>query len=238
MSYSASASKTLGEQLDQDVRKIFRETWTTRAGQKVPESEDVQLGNHAVKLDGTVLYADLDGSTNMVDQYKPEFAAEVYKSYLLCAARIIRSEGGAITSYDGDRIMSVFIGDSKNTNAAQAALKINYAVTQIINPAIKDQYNSDFRVRQVVGVDTSSLFVARTGIRGANDLVWVGRSANYAAKLCAESSYYPSWITKDVYDVMNKSVKYSQGGESMWEEHWWSEQSMTVYRSTWWRRVN
>ena len=233
MSYAASASKTLGEQLDQEVKKIFREVWETRDGQKVPESEDVQLGNHAVKLDGTVLYADLDGSTNMVDQKTPEFAAEIYKSYLHCAAKIIRSEGGVITSYDGDRIMAVFIDGAKNTDAARCALKINYAVSKIINPAIKQQYNTNFQVRQIVGIDTSKLFVARTGIRGSNDLVWVGRSANYAAKLCSESSYYPSWITSSVYNCLLDASKLGSDGRNMWESVWWEDRRMTVYRSTW-----
>ena len=64
----------------------------------------------AVKIEGTVLYADLDSSTNLVDEYKPQFAAEMYKTYLHCAAKIIRSEGGTITSYDWDRIMAVYVG--------------------------------------------------------------------------------------------------------------------------------
>ena len=51
---------SLGEDLTKEVRKIFKDAWTTRDGQKVPESEDLRLGNDAVKLDGTVLYADLD----------------------------------------------------------------------------------------------------------------------------------------------------------------------------------
>ena len=231
---NSSASKTLGQQLEQEVRRIFRESWSDRDGEKVPETEDLQLGNHAVRLDGTVLYADLDGSTDMVNNYNPDFAAEVYKSYLHCAAKIIRDEGGAITAYDGDRIMAVFIGGSKNTSAARTAMKINYAVTEIINPAIKQQYDSStFRLRQAVGVDTSRLLVARTGIRGANDLVWVGRAANYAAKLCSmpRGNPYPSVITSDVYNVMDRSVKYSSDGRSMWESHNWAERNMTVYRS-------
>lgn len=232
---TGSAGKTLGQQLEQEVKRTFRERWTTREGQKVPEPVDLQLGNDAVKLDGTVLYADLDGSTDMVNNEAPEFAAEIYKTYLLCAAKIIRDEGGTITAYDGDRIMAVFIGDAKNSSAGRTALKINYAVTQIINPAIKEQYPSkSFQLKQVVGVDTSPLFVARTGIRRHNDLVWVGRAANYAAKLCSMpgGNPYPSVITADVYNVLNDSVKYSNG-EDMWTSCRWSERGMTIYRSTW-----
>ncbi|MEL6579108.1 MAG: adenylate/guanylate cyclase domain-containing protein [Cyanobacteria bacterium J06621_12] len=171
---------SLGDDLKVEVKKIFRTRWESRKGQVVPQSENLQFSNKSVLIEGTILYADLDGSTNMVDRYKPEFAAEIYKSYLYSAAKIIRLQGGSIASYDGDRIMAVFIGKSKNSDAANTALKINYAVTKIINPAIEECYpKSTFTVKQVVGIDTSDLLVARTGIRGSNDLVWVGRAANY-----------------------------------------------------------
>jgi class 3 adenylate cyclase len=90
-------------------------------------------------------------------------------------------------------------------------------------------------VQQAVGVDTGSLFLARTGIRGANDLVWVGRAANHAAKLCSlRSGSYASWITKTVYDSMNSSAKNSSDGCPIWEEAVWNAmEGMTVYRSSW-----
>ena len=132
----------LKDELTAEVKKIFAAQWTTRDGSKVPEAEDLKLGNDAVELDGTILYADLDGSTAMVDKYKQHFSAEVYKTYLYTAAKIIRSEGGVIVSYDGDRVMAVFIGDSKNSSAARCALKINWAVKHIVNPLKNAQYDS------------------------------------------------------------------------------------------------
>jgi class 3 adenylate cyclase len=44
---------------------------------------------------------------------------------------------------------------------------------------------TDFELKQRVGIDTSKVFVARTGIRGSNDLVSVGNAANNAAKMAA-----------------------------------------------------
>ena len=158
---------SLGDDLNSEVRKILKERWTTREGRVVPDPEDLGLGNDAVLLDGTVLYADLNGSTKLVETKKPEFAAEVYKCFLTCAARIIRAEGGEITAYDGDRIMAVYLGDSKNSDAARTALRINYSVKKIITPAIKDQYpGTSYAVAHVVGIDTSNLFVARIGSSG------------------------------------------------------------------------
>lgn len=227
-------SMALLEDLKKEVEEIFKENWSKRDGNIVPESNSIALRNDAVNLDGTVLYADLSDSTILVDTKKPHFAAEIYKTYLHCAAKIIRAENGVITSYDGDRIMAVYIGNYKNQSSARTALKINYAVNNIINPLLKKQYpSSSYRIRHVVGVDTSKLWVARTGIRGSNDLVWIGRAANYAAKLSSLSSNFPSRITEGVYNMLPNIVKYSEG-QSMWEKASWTDMNnLVIYRSTW-----
>jgi class 3 adenylate cyclase len=123
------------------VSDIFRHQWLATDGRVIPTPGDLGLGNVARSFDAaTVMYADLDGSTSLVDSYKWQFAAEVYKAYLRCAARIISDEGGAITAYDGDRVMAIFLGQRKNTQAVRAAMKIAYAVENVINPALKAQY--------------------------------------------------------------------------------------------------
>src|SRR5712672_3356267 len=114
--------------LETAVTKIFRETWGTTDGKAVPDDKSVTFGNDAIKLNATVLYADLSGSTSLVDTYSKTFAAEIYKTYLYCAGRIVNSEGGTITAYDGDRIMAVFVGERKNNIAVRTAMKINFAV--------------------------------------------------------------------------------------------------------------
>lgn len=224
----------LKDDLKADVAAIFKEIWSVRDGTVVPQPEDLKLSNDAVRLDGTVLYADLAESTKLVDSKKAEFAAEIYKAYLRCAAKIISAEGGSITAYDGDRIMGVFIGSTKNTSAVRTSMKINWARQNIVNPAIKQQYaNEDYQVKHTIGIDSSKLFIARTGIRGSNDLVWVGRAANYAAKLSAMSSEYPTWITGTVFDNMQNSVKQTNGRD-MWEERvWTSMNNMRIFRSNW-----
>jgi class 3 adenylate cyclase len=230
---------TLREELHEQVKQIFRDQWETRNGTVVPEADDLQLDNDAVKLSGTILYADLAASTTLVDTEDDHFAAEVYKSYLYCAARIIRAEGGVITAYDGDRIMATYIGETKNTAAIRTGLKINWAVRTVVNPSLKAQYpQSSYEVKQTVGIDTSDLFVTRTGIRGSNDLVWVGQAANHAAKLTALPAEFPTRITKAVYDAAHKSVKTASDGRSMWEARSWTAMSgETIYRSNWWWNV-
>lgn len=225
--------------IETEVKRIFRQQWESSKATVVPEASDIALEKNEAKIidGGTVLYADLSGSTSMVQNFSPQFAAEVYRAYLYSAAQVIRNEGGVVTAYDGDRVMAVFVGDKPSTNAATAALKINHAVRNIINPAILAQYGAKivYTVKQVVGVDHSSLLVARTGVRGDNDLVWVGRAANFAAKLTDIANDDASFITGDVYDRLADSVKYKTGTTTpMWRERQWSQiNNMRIYSSNW-----
>src|SRR5258707_149853 len=137
------------DDLREKLGEIFGTAWEVREGKVVPEAEDIKLGNDAVQLDGTVLYADLADSTGMVSSNKPECSAEVFKAYLDSACRVIRHNGGRITAFDGDRVMAVFMGDSKNTSAVQSALNICWATT-IVNEEMKNKWNTDYVVRQSV----------------------------------------------------------------------------------------
>lgn len=231
---SLGAAMGLKADLSLEIDETFSRVWKEETTTSIPTPEVLRLNaNHAKQLEGaTVLYADLDSSTAMVDNYNWQFSAEIYKTYLRCASRIIKSEGGTITAYDGDRVMAVFVGDTKNTTAVRAALKINYAVGEILQPAIRTFYpNTDFLVNHVVGIDTGTLRAARIGVRGDNDIVWIGRAANYAAKLCTLPEK-PLWITKDVYIRLMDEVKF-HNGNPMWKKMTWNSMNkMEIYCST------
>lgn len=200
---------SLHEDLQIYVDRTFRTQWETREGRTVPESGDIaSTKNDGVRVDVVVLYADLRDSTGLVRDNSDTFAAEVYKTYVYCAARVISNRGGTVTAYDGDRVMGVFIGSSKNSAAARAALEINYAVNEIIQPALASVYGDGYQVRQKVGIDRSTLLVANTGIRGNTDLVWVGTAANNAAKLATLDPGYATYASEEVYMAMNVSSTY------------------------------
>jgi class 3 adenylate cyclase len=225
----------LKDDLTAQIKSIFSSRWTSRDGARIPEADDVGLGNDAVKLDAAVLYADLSASTSMVESFKPEVAAEIYKVFLFVAARVVQAEGGQVTAYDGDRIMAVFIGDSKNSSAAKAALKLNWGVKKLVTPELQAAYPDikAYSVQHTTGIDSGPLWVARTGVRKYNDLVWVGAAANYAAKLSDLPASSPTWITERVYSRLNAESKLSDG-KDMWLRDTSVSFPVNVYRSTYW----
>ena len=119
-----------------------------------------------------------------------------------------------------------------------SALPFFRSLLKIVNPAILSQYpNAGYSVKHVVGIDTSRLFVARTGIRGANDLVWVGRAANYAAKLSARAGA-ATQITAEVYDRLNRDAKIGSNGQNMWTPTTAREiGNRKIYTSSWYWKV-
>lgn len=208
----------LGADLQANVHQFIKTTWTRKEGRVVPEPEAIGLGNDGIDLaEAVCLYADLADSTVLVDTFSDWFAAMVYKSFLHCATKILLSEGGAVTSFDGDRVMGIFVGPDRFNAGARTALKISWAISQVVTPAIKANWATDSRVQNLqlshtVGIDASKVFATRTGVRGNNDIVWVGRAPNYAAKLAAwREPRKPIWATETFFNGVTGNARDHEG---------------------------
>lgn len=228
---------SVADDIKKNAADTFGTQWSVREGQVVPAASDLKLTNDAVRFEtATILYADLDGSTALVEGKKWEFAGEVYKTFLYAASRLIRKHGGTIVSYDGDRVMGIFISKQQRNDAVSCALEIHYAVKNYVQDELNKHWKTDFKIRHVIGIDTSTIRAARTGVRGDNDLVWIGNAPNLAAKLTTLSADSPTWITKRVHDYLSDAQKSGQQGEDIWRKWVWNEHNQEeIYSTTYWR---
>jgi adenylate cyclase len=225
--------------LDSGVDSILTQRWDERDGKVVPETDDVALAGGAVKLDATILYADMANSTILAWQFDARTAAKIMKSFLYCASRLISDNGGEIRSFDGDRVMGIFVEGAKNTAAAKAGLQIKYAVNEIIKPKVEKQFPSlttkGFVLAHAVGIDTSPTFAVRAGRRGSNDLIWIGRAAGIAAMLSSiREDYYRTYITDAVYGMLLDTSKYKDSTTktiNMWEPMAKKQYGLTIWKS-------
>ncbi|MFJ2900599.1 adenylate/guanylate cyclase domain-containing protein [Streptomyces sp. NPDC087218] len=232
----------LADDIRSDLDAMVGKPWSIRNGLVVPGTDDVGLyNNDAVKLDAVYLYADLLGSTKLARDFTPQTAGKVIRASLRTASTIIKNYGGEIRSYDGDRVMGIFIGGSKNSNAAKTALKIKYAMKDIVQPALHAKLSTlrdaGFLPRMCVGIASGEAFIARAGVRGSSDLVSIGRAPNVAAKLSdiREGADYSTYITAAVYNSLSKETKFSKDVD-MWQpiSREVGGEKMTIYRSTYW----
>jgi adenylate cyclase len=208
------------DELNAEVKATVEGAWDSRDGQVVPQSEDLRLANDRVVLDAVLLYADLADSTEIAIANQ-QIASEVFKSYLRGVTKIIHKNEGRVRSFDGDRVMGVFIGDYKNTNAARCGLQIQWFFSNVLTARFRTYYGdrvAAFNFNQTVGIDRSSIHVARSGVRDSNDLIWVGRAPNIAAKLSSiRMDKFKTFITPNVYQQLDKPSKIQGTPErDMW----------------------
>lgn len=223
--------------LTNEVSNILDISWDERSGTVIPETTDITLKNGAVNIKATFLYADLAGSSILAKKCPWQTTAKIIRSYLDSAVRLIRYYGGEVRSFDGDRVMGIFIGDTPNTDAANCARNIDWVVSYVINPKAKDKFesirNNEIKIKHCVGVDTSEARAVRSGIRNNNDLIWIGKAPSFAAKLSDLRKYpYEVYISADSYKAMLDTAK-KDGEKNIWETQvvTISGESHTVYRT-------
>jgi class 3 adenylate cyclase len=228
----------LQEELATDIDSVLGHAWDVRDGTAVPTTDSVALAGGGVNLKATMLYTDLADSTALA-MWDRRVTARIYKAFLAASTRIIRSREGEIRSFDGDRVMAVFLGSYKNTNAAKCALQINWMFQKLLRPRFESKYeklrDGTFKLSHCTGVDTSDVLVVRAGIRNNNDLVWIGGAPNIAAKLSGiRETNYASYISGAVYDVLANEGKISSDGREIWEQRKWSSGPIErIFRSNW-----
>jgi uridylate cyclase len=227
----------LSDEVTSGIDGVLDPEWNTRKGRIVPEATEIALRNGAVELDATYLYADMANSTGLAQNYKRFAVAKVVRCYLNAASRLIRARGGAIRSFDGDRVMGIFVGATRNDDAARAAMNVSWAVTKVIQPKLEAKWKDfHWKMGHGIGIDTGEAMLVRGGVFGDNDLVSIGSAPNVAAKLSEERSYPDIYATETVYKDLSDSLKY-WNGKNMWSRQGtktYGGKSYSYYGSAYW----
>ncbi len=234
---------SLKEDLEKSTNDFFSGTYEITDGYVIPDINDIQFGKKGRELELAVVFIDIRESTKIVDGFRRETAAKMYKSFLYSIAKIAKSNEGELRSFNGDGVLMAFNGDRKRSNSVKASMQMAWYCKNILKPKIESYFAKNNQLKDIsfdfgIGVDAGKVLVVRGGIRGENnnDLVWVGNATNYAVKLSGLSKDgYHIYISEDVYKNMSDSSKLG-GNEKkeMWEERTWTAMdNQTIYRTNW-----
>jgi len=200
---------------------IVTTNFTVRDGILVPTTADVGYDD-AVKLQATYLYADLVDSSGLVAISPQQTVGKILRLYLDLNVRIIRKNGGEIRSFDGDRVMGIFVGVTRFDQAVKTAMQIKWACDNIIQPEIAKRYksiaNNDWTIRPACGIASGEALIVRGGVRRAdNDLVSVGVAPNLAAKLSdIRASTCHVRLGAGTYKKLSNASRLGKNGNNMW----------------------
>jgi class 3 adenylate cyclase len=86
-------------------------------------------------------------------------------------------------------------------------------------------------LRCCCGIDTGEMLAVKIGLRGNTDLLWSGRPANFAAKLCANRDpHYSTVITGRVFQQLDERLKRN-GDTALWRRFRCAGVNMAVFGS-------
>jgi adenylate cyclase len=237
---------TFADDVCKGVDDVLETTWKTRCGSVVPVTEDVALSNGAVNVSATYLYADLAGSSQLAQMADPDVVGKVIRTYLNAATRTLRKFGGEIRSFDGDRVMAIFMGDDQASKAVNAALGINWAVWKVIRPKLEVKWPATldgWQMKHGIGIDIGDAMIVRGGVRNNNDLVSIGRAPNVAAKLSDLRESPSIYITAAMWDALPFNDCFTEKADGDYADLWgWAKtrtiggEDVETYGSTWMRR--
>jgi class 3 adenylate cyclase len=228
--------------LTAETADILKTKWSVREGTVIPDSDTITLKDGAVKVPATFLYADLAASSKLAQICPWETTAKIIRAYLHISIRLIRAYGGEIRSFDGDRVMGVFMGNTKNTYATRCAREIFWTTENALDTGATKEFssikNNQLRIRQCVGIDTGQAVAVRAGIRNNNDVIWIGRPPSLAAKLSDCREYpYCVYISDDCYKALAEAER-TIGQTPIWEQRafQFGGKQLTVYRTRYMRK--
>lgn len=180
----------------------------------VPDTDNPKLtfGNKGLTCEYAFLFMDIRKSSQLHETYGFSNAAKIYQSFHDINVRVIEENDGYIRAFDGDRVMGVFVGEMKNSNAVKAAMQIQWAIRNILNPKLGTN------IRCGGGIDCGKILVTKVGKgrdKNNNDLIWIGKADNYASHLSNEADN-SIIISTDSYRKLADSRKMSFDGRNMW----------------------
>ncbi len=222
------------QNLIDDTNDFFEGDYSITQGTAVPDTEDIALGNVGREMELAMLFIDIKESTKIVNSFRRQTAAKMYKSFLSGITRIARSNGGYVRSFNGDGVLVVFDGGHKCNHAVKAALQMKYFCKEILKKKV-DAYlkahsiDVDLNFSFGIGIHTGKVLIVRGGIRGDknNDLVWVGNATNYAVKLSnLATTLHNIYISYDVYSLLEDAQKYNNSTE---KENMWTKLDLDAY---------
>src|SRR5690606_1554194 len=139
------------------------------------------------------------------------------KAYFDGSVRIVNANDGYVRSFNGDGMLAIFREPNQSDHAVKAAMQIKWFLQEILVPRFASFFGGNaaavgkaLEFDLGLGIDVGGIFAVRVGIKGTNDVAWVGRGTNTSAKLANLSSSPKSiWITRAVYNELSKSRKYA-----------------------------
>jgi class 3 adenylate cyclase len=163
----------------------------THPAQVVEEADPAQVQGtsaspsmEAARLQLTVLFCDLVGSTVLSRQVDPEDYADIVRAYHAACAAVIEPFEGHIAQYLGDGLLVYFVYPQAHEDDAQRAVHTALGILETLRQ-LNDRLQAPHRVQVAVriGIHTGLVVVSAVGTGAHAEPLALGETPNIAARL-------------------------------------------------------
>ena len=165
--------------LDEDRR--FR---GISAGTSAYDVDHMELGE-ARRFNLAVMHVDINGFTRITMKLENENKLRLLNIYLSEFSALVRDYGGFVEKYVGDGISALFgvgkDGEGAVMDAIECAMTMRAETEHAMGEYLRGIGLPRFTCS--IGIDYGDIWVARVGVRGANQLTLVGNEVSLAKNL-------------------------------------------------------
>ena len=158
------------------------------------------VGLSGKRVDGSVLFADIKGFTQIAENMRPEELVSILNRYftlITCACEI---NHGMVDKYMGDGVMLVFGAPEPDTDHAFHAITCALLIQGLVahENALREEQGK-FPVQFRIGVNTGSMLAGNMGSRERMEYTVVGDTVNLASRLCGITNGNEIVISREMY---------------------------------------
>jgi adenylate cyclase len=159
---------------------------------------DVELSGK--RIDGSVIFADIVGFTEIAEQIRPEELVSMLNKYFSLITRACELNHGMVDKYLGDGVMLVFGAPQPDENHRFHAISCALLMQRLVEHENEQREKLGlFPVKFRTGINSGTMLAGNMGSRERMEYTVVGDTVNLASRLCSVSNSGQIVISKDLY---------------------------------------
>lgn len=191
------------------LRQVLGRSVDPRVMERLLATPDVDFLK-GERMELTVLYADIRGSTALAERTDPEKLVGFVNNYLGRMVDVILEHEGTLDKFVGDEVMALFGAPFPQEDHTLRAVQVGLEM-QAAHALVMEKW----RARGVetspigIGIATGELIAGEMGSPQRTDYTVIGRAANLGARICSAAEGGQVLISQCTYDLVKDDVDAS-----------------------------
>ena len=158
------------------------------------------IGLSGKRIEGTVVFADIKGFTQISEAIRPEDLVAILNRYFTLVTQACEINQGMVDKYMGDGVMLVFGAPEPDDDHAFNAVACALLIQKLIaHENSKRARQNLFPVQFRIGVNSGSMLAGNMGSSERMEYTVVGDTVNLASRLCGITNAGEIVISREMY---------------------------------------